>query len=298
MPAGVYGRKKRDCGIRECIVCHSMFGKRPKTKPYRFRKQKCCSRSCAAKLAVTYCTSKTRTKKQIAITCKFCGQQRFVSPSLANRLFCDVKCMANYYSTLKGDRANHWQGGHIKRTCLSCGGEFECDRNVIERTDRLGGLFCSIACKAKYYSRGTRNPNYHGGKVAKICPECGRVFYVRPSAVEIAVTCSRRCCAIRRMKTQQRQDTNIEKKLERWLNENRVVFEKQKPIAGLTIVDFYIPSMKVLYADGDYWHSLPNVIARDKRINETLKAMGYHVYRLTGTQIKNGIRPVEILSTN
>jgi very-short-patch-repair endonuclease len=100
------------------------------------------------------------------------------------------------------------------------------------------------------------------------------------------------------MKTQQRQDTNIEKKLERWLNENRVVFEKQKPIAGLTIVDFYIPSMKVLYADGDYWHSLPNVIARDKRINETLKAMGYHVYRLTGTQIKNGIRPVEILSTN
>jgi very-short-patch-repair endonuclease len=68
-----------------------------------------------------------------------------------------------------------------------------------------------------------------------------------------------------------------------------VQFEEQKVIPeGRTIADFYIPEQRlVIYADGDYWHSLPNVKKRDETQNFLLEFHGYKVLRLWEKAIKN-----------
>jgi len=79
--------------------------------------------------------------------------------------------------------------------------------------------------------------------------------------------------------------------LEKWLNDNKISFEKQKIIAGRTVVDFFIPPNICLYADGDYWHLMPNNKKKDNEINKLLPTLGYVVIRLLGSEIKMGIRP-------
>jgi very-short-patch-repair endonuclease len=85
--------------------------------------------------------------------------------------------------------------------------------------------------------------------------------------------------------------TKPERKLEEYLKENKIIYKTQEPIENMTISDFYIPPNTVMFADGDYWHSIPKVRERDEHINKKLRGMGYHVIRLTESEIKQGIRP-------
>ena len=94
---------------------------------------------------------------------------------------------------------------------------------------------------------------------------------------------------------QAKSDTDIESMLESWLRHNEIPFEKQKAIEGVTNVDFFIPPKVCLYADGDYWHSLSNVVERDDKINAILIERGYTVIRLKGSLIMKGVRPNELL---
>jgi len=83
--------------------------------------------------------------------------------------------------------------------------------------------------------------------------------------------------------------TSIEKKLYDELKKRGILFEKQRLINGRFIVDAYIPSLNlVIEADGNYWHSLPKTVEKDRRENAYLKKCGYNLLRLTGTEINNG----------
>ncbi|MFH2062022.1 MAG: DUF559 domain-containing protein [Candidatus Beckwithbacteria bacterium] len=83
--------------------------------------------------------------------------------------------------------------------------------------------------------------------------------------------------------------TSIEVKLYEELKNRGLLFETQKLINNKFVVDAYIPSLNlVVEADGDYWHSLPKSISRDKSKNAYLKTCGYKLLRLTGTEINNG----------
>jgi len=83
--------------------------------------------------------------------------------------------------------------------------------------------------------------------------------------------------------------------LEEWLQHNNIKYEKQLPLEGITIVDFFIEPNVCLYADGNYWHGLEIVKKRDKQIDAKLEKYGYRVIRLWGSEIKDGVRPNEIL---
>lgn len=84
--------------------------------------------------------------------------------------------------------------------------------------------------------------------------------------------------------------TSIEIKLYEELKNRGLLFETQKIINGRFIVDAYIPSLNlVIEADGNYWHSLPKVIGRDKSKNAYLKKCGFNLLRLTETEINNGL---------
>lgn len=128
-------------------------------------------------------------------------------------------------------------------------------------------------------------------KIDKKCVVCGTNFKVVASRKKRAKCCSARCVGLYTIKKIKRANTDIEQIIEKWLKKNYISYEKQKPIGGLTLVDFFIPPNICLYADGDYWHNLGNRRERDNLINEKLKKQGYKIIRLLGSEIHNGKRP-------
>lgn len=86
-----------------------------------------------------------------------------------------------------------------------------------------------------------------------------------------------------------KEPTSIEKKVYQELKDRGLLFETQKLINNKFVVDAYIPSLNlVIEADGNYWHSLPKNITRDKVKNAYLNACGFNLLRLTETEINNG----------
>lgn len=131
----------------------------------------------------------------------------------------------------------------------------------------------------------------------RVCPICGTERYAFPSTIKkgYGIFCSKRCATINRNLNQKTEDTDIEIILENWLIEKGIEYTKQTPIEAMTIPDFFIQPNICLYADGDYWHSLKITKTRDARIDIKLKERGFNVIRLLGSEIKAGVRPVELL---
>ena len=94
-----------------------------------------------------------------------------------------------------GSKNPNWKGGKVKRICLSCGKKFE----VFPVTVRSGGgKYCSSKCRTERIGKnatGGRNPNWRGGRIRKICLNCGKEFEVFPSRVRAGhgKYCSHRC---------------------------------------------------------------------------------------------------------
>jgi len=87
-----------------------------------------------------------------------------------------------------------------------------------------------------------------------------------------------------------KQDTAIEREIERGLKKNHIYYKKCIPLCNITVADFYLPQYKlVIYADGDYWHSLPLVKNRDKKQNIILKQNGYQVLRFQENEINKSV---------
>jgi len=84
----------------------------------------------------------------------------------------------------------------------------------------------------------------------------------------------------------ERKPTCIEKELYNFLDNVGVEYEPQKQI-GRTIIDAFVPSLNLaIYADGRYWHTKPEVMARDLRNNSRIKSRGLSLLRLES--IDNG----------
>lgn len=87
-----------------------------------------------------------------------------------------------------------------------------------------------------------------------------------------------------------KKDTSIELKMENGLKRNNIYYQKHVPLCNITVPDFYLPEYKaVIYVDGDYWHSLPNVKNRDKKQNSILKQNGYRALRFWGHEINKSV---------
>jgi len=86
-----------------------------------------------------------------------------------------------------------------------------------------------------------------------------------------------------------KEPTSIEKKVYKELKARHLLFETQKLINGKFLVDAYIPKFNlVIEADGDYWHSIPRVVKKDKAENAYLIKCGYNLLRLPEHEINDG----------
>lgn len=83
------------------------------------------------------------------------------------------------------------------------------------------------------------------------------------------------------------QDTSIELKIQKFLSERGIAFEKQYPFS-ITFIDVAIPDKKIaIYADGCYWHGCPvcnkskriKQLNHDKTITAYLEKSGWKVIR-------------------
>ena len=64
-----------------------------------------------------------------------------------------------------------------KRICEQCGGEIS----------GRGIRFCTLRCKGKWQSkhrRGKNSPHWKGGKIIRICKECGVEFPIEPANIK------------------------------------------------------------------------------------------------------------------
>ena len=91
-----------------------------------------------------------------------------------------------------------------------------------------------------------------------------------------------------RSRRKRAKPNSIERIVKEWLDAAGIVHEREHPILTYS-VDFYVLSRNVVIeCDGDYWHSLPGVVERDRRKNEELTCLGYAVVRLSERDIRSG----------
>jgi len=238
--------------------------------------------------------------------CKICGKPLYRKPSELGKYSCCREHRSELYKkyknySIKGLRAGRgWNKGMSKangdilsygqprsaetkqkisnalqnvlikkgeiRECLICGKEFYNYPNE----DRK---YCSRECTYKSQLKQ---------KIVK-CAYCGKEFSTNEKR-------DKKLCSVKCQRLYSGQ-TDIEKIIEDWLIENKIDYEKEKPLLGITIVDFFVEPNIVIYCDGDYWHNLPLIKRKDYLQNKTLKEHGYKVIRLWGSDIKKGLKP-------
>lgn len=147
------------------------------------------------------------------------------------------------------------------KTCLNC--------NVVVYRSigsvGQGKMFCSFACKQKYWNSG-HNPHVGMKRSlatrAKMSESAERKFRENP-ALHPSIIVSQRGYI-----------TDHERAMKQWLDLHNLEYEQQKPI-GRYIVDFYVPSSNTIYeADGAFWHQNQDKdITRDKSIKSIMPAV-------------------------
>ena len=79
--------------------------------------------------------------------------------------------------------------------------------------------------------------------------------------------------------------TKPEKKFANWCIENNIQFEHQFTINGINHRYDFFACDKIIEIDGDYWHSLPKQIIKDKVFTEEAIKRGYTVVRFKESEI-------------
>ena len=122
-----------------------------------------------------------------------------------------------------------------------------------------------------------------------ICATCRTPYLATPASLKKTDKhfCSPECKGVYAAKSTPNKNTSIERAIEKAIKERGWFYEKQVPLAGICLADFYLPEFNaVVFCDGDYWHGREIAIARDARQNEILTRKGYKVFRFTETEIK------------
>lgn len=81
------------------------------------------------------------------------------------------------------------------------------------------------------------------------------------------------------------KNTSIELALQEALRKANIKFKTHPQMHG--VPDIYLPNIKLcVFCDGEYWHSKPKRILRDRQVSRSLKRNGYKVIRFKGKTIR------------
>lgn len=211
---------------------------------------------------------------------------------------------------------------HIKVKCSFCSKETEKTETYIERSREKGlkNFYCDQTCFGLAHSEnmtGEGNPNY--GNINKITPNDFRTkeqmskhakdawrkhrenglyekrisrmregmfkFYKTPEGKAL-----RRKQGYLSLKAQRRTESSIERKMREELMKRCIKFEQEKPFLSRYFIDFYLSEYNIaVECDGDYWHTLPNVIKKDRERDLEFEKQGVKVIRFWESEINRDI---------
>lgn len=85
-------------------------------------------------------------------------------------------------------------------------------------------------------------------------------------------------------------NTSIERKVKERLSDLGLEFESQYNLDDRFLIDIAIPKLKLaIECDGDYWHSLPTAITRDRIKDDYCLQNNWKLLRFTETQINSNL---------
>jgi very-short-patch-repair endonuclease len=234
---------------KTCETCSRVFQVEPYQTSARF-----CSRPCQA---VGH--SKEMIKPQDR-RCEFCHKHFVVAPSNVKK-YCSRECASKAHGAkVSGTRPSTV---YVSKICSVCNSSFSA-RATLRQT------FCSRVCANISYQR----------RITLSCQICHKSFTVRAKRANQKY-CSRACRTIGIGKT----ESYIEKAFAIALTSIEVSCCSQYSLGPYTI-DFAIPEMQIaIECDGDYWHSQPASILRDKRKDRYLLNRGWRVLHFSETEI-------------
>lgn len=258
------GQRKTETRI--CLHCNQPFTARPSDQ------KKYCSPECY------YAHDRTDTRKKYPICiCAGCGKSFEHKRKDTNGKYCSRDCSD------KADRMALRRQPRIKKICPCCGKEFITTRYWnTEHCSRK----CSAVEKAKTQV-GNAHP-LHKDKIRMTCVVCGKVCYVKPSLVSRFKACSRQCNGVLAQRAQQRV-SSVEIALHNALVDAGLSPVTQYEIPPYTI-DYAFPAHKLaVECDGDYWHSTPWQMKKDRQRDGYLRKKGWRTLRIREKQIKTDI---------
>jgi len=241
-------KDERNYEIIRCLNCNKKF------KTLKCQKRKFCSRAC-------YFIFLKKKAKRIKNKCLFCKK---VFYDFKKRKFCSKKC---YINALKNGYVIKEAKSLKEYKCLYCGKIFK---------DWRERKFCSWQC----YLQGIKKypylaSNWKNKVQVFVCKVCGKEFKSR----EERFYCSRECYL-------KSFSSTLEEKIKNLLDLLKIDYIQQWRYRRW-VVDFYLPYFKlIIECDGDYWHSKPETISKDKKRDEFFISLGYRILRLKEHEIK------------
>lgn len=146
------------------------------------------------------CKSEALKKDKIEVMCEACGKSKLIrqkeyEDSKRKRFFCNRSCQLNFYAENPQNNPNY-KGGEFRK-CAFCG-EVEI---YVKNSKKNQRNFCSKECADKFLV-GENASAWNGGKIKRICKQCGSDFYVVRAEAERnkALYCSMKCLGISRRK--------------------------------------------------------------------------------------------------
>lgn len=196
-----------------------------------------------------------------------------------------VAALREMYDRLAARNTGVLLAERVHMECRICGTGFTKTKNYVANGYES---FCSKKCadKAKTLVTGEDHPLY--SLVDRKCKFCKTVFKAKPAKVKCgeAVFCGKPCAGSYSIRQQGGRISTLEVAVEKTLKKLGMDYIPQKRI-GRFLCDFYLPNMNtVIECDGEYWHSLPKVIERDKRKNKEIARRGMVMIRLTESAIR------------
>lgn len=251
--------------------------------------------------------------KSVCKTCERCGQEYFTTASHAKtQKYCSRSCLylasrntaldkicANCGNPFRGHSETSLycslrcqNQSRMKRVAVTCA---YCGASVL-RTPYYAEVktpFCSLECRNEYLRTLTGRNNRTWKPKAKLtCEYCKKVFEVVPSIVDKRRFCSKKCHGTWVALHQPTQATSIEIAIRKLLTDLKIPFQEQFPI-GRFRCDFLVTTSSgnkiVIETDGDYWHSRPEVQARDRQKTAHILNSNYRLLRLPEHKINNDL---------
>lgn len=234
------------------LICQ--FCERPyQVKPFQVKDSKYCSYEC----------SYTGRNSKIILICDTCNKSFRRFPSQSHAKYCSPECFYKSGQEYKP---------RIETECRTCGKPMRVTQAKLD-SDR--GRFCSKECVNRGRLKSNPTP-----KITLSCAACGKTYKVFPSQKEKARFCSHQC------RVTYQGSTSIEQLLIDELDKRDVPYQFQYKVKRW-IVDFAFPAHNlVVEADGDYWHTLPEIQKRDKQKNRYFQKRGWTILRFSRSTIR------------